>query len=441
MSETVNAARGVGSILHVLDHSWPIVSGYSVRSRNLITAQHRAGQSILALTSALHELDDPHSCDAEVDGVSYLRTPITGALGHLALRGHWPIAREMMSVRLLRRRILQLIETYPISLIYAHSPALCGLAALQAAHRKGLPFIYEIRAFWEDAAVDQGRTTVRSLRYRLTRGLESYVARRADAVSAIARPMLQDLRDRGLPPEKLFHVPNGVDADEFVPLKRDEELARKLNPQNAVVFGFFGSLYRYEGIAWLISAVSQLQSRGQQIKLLIIGAGEEEATIREAVSRHAASEYVSVLPRVSHGEIKKYYSITDVMVFPRLRVRLTELVTPLKPLEAMSMEKPVLASDVGGHRELVQHQVSGLLFRSEDVAEFCQQATRLIASPELRRQLGKQGRELVRREWDWKMVAQRYQRIYDFALQRTHTRNRAFRGASWAFSASGRRKS
>ena len=75
-----------------------------------------------------------------------------------------------------------------MSIIYAHSPALCGLAGLQAARKRGLPFVYEVRAFWEDAAVDQKRTSVTSLRYRLTRGLESYVAKQADAVSAISQP-------------------------------------------------------------------------------------------------------------------------------------------------------------------------------------------------------------------------------------------------------------
>ena len=423
----------------MLDHSWPIVSGYSVRSRNLIAAQHRAGQPIIALTGPLHELDDRQSCDVEVDGVSYLRVPITGTFGRLAVTGRWPIAREIESVRLLRRRILEVIDRYPISLVYAHSPALCGLAGLQAARRKRIPFVYEIRAFWEDAAVDQKRTTARSIRYRLTRGLESYVARQADAVSAIAQPMLRDLRDRGLPPEKLFHVPNGVDANQFVPRECDRELARKLNPENDVVFGFFGSLYHYEGIAWLVGAVSQLRARQQRVKLLVVGAGEEEAVIRAAICRHDASGYVSVLPRVSHSEIMKYYSIVDVMVFPRLRVRLTELVTPLKPLEAMSMAKPVLASDVGGHRELVQDEVAGLLFQSENIVDFCDRATRLVASPELRRQLGERGRDIVLREWDWKMIAERYQRVYEFALRRQQRRLSAFRTVGWALSA-GRRK-
>ena len=160
-----------GSVLHVLDHSWPILSGYSVRSRDLVTAQHRLGQPIMVVTSPLQQLDDPSAADVTVDGVSYARTPVRGAIAKAALHRRWPCVREWQIVRLLRNRILQVIDTYGIDTICAHSPALCGLAALQAARRRNLPFIYEIRAFWEDAAVDQERTRTTSLRYRLTRGL------------------------------------------------------------------------------------------------------------------------------------------------------------------------------------------------------------------------------------------------------------------------------
>jgi len=409
-------------VLHVLDHSWPVLSGYSVRSRNLITAQYKLGQPILVVTSPLHQLDDLTASDVTVDGVLYRRTPIAGTLARPALQHRWPVVREWENVRLLRNRILQLIDSQPVSLVYAHSPALCGLAGLQAARMRGLPFVYEIRAFWEDAAVDQNRTSARSLRYRLSRGLESYVARHADAVAAIAQPMLDDLAQRGLPAAKLFHVPNGVDADRFTPLARDERLAGSLGLDDGLVFGFFGSLYRYEGVGWLIRAAAELYSRGNRFKVLIIGGGEDEQAIGNAIRDYDAAGYIRTINRVSHDEIERYYSVVDVMVFPRLSVRLTELVTPLKPLEAMSLKKAVLASNVGGHRELVEHDDTGLLFRSEDISDFCHQAERLISSPALRRQLGERGREMILRDKDWKVLARRYQGIYEFvAKQRGST--------------------
>lgn len=407
-----------GCVLHILDHSWPVLSGYSVRSRGLINAHHRANLQVVAITSPLHELDDVKSCEVTIDGVSYLRTSIPGGLAGSAVRRRWPLIREWQTVQLLRNRILQVIDSRPVSLVYSHSPALCGLAGLQAARKKALPFVYEIRAFWEDAAVDQKRTTASSLRYQLTRRLEEYVANRADAVSAIAQPMLEDLRARGLSSKKLFHVPNGVDSNQFAPLPRDQELAEHLGVQDNIVFGFFGSLYRYEGIAWLIGALSELRSRRRDFRVIIVGGGEDEAAICQAVQEYHAEEYVDIFSRVSHEEIKKYYSIVDIMVFPRLSVRLTELVTPLKPLEAMSLQKAVLASDVGGHRELVQHERTGLLFRSGSISDFCCQAERLLNSKCQREQLGKAARQAILREWDWKIISQRYRNIYEFVLQR-----------------------
>src|SRR5271165_1662118 len=236
------SGTSTGSVLHVLDHSWPVLSGYSIRSRNLITSQHRLGQAIVVITGPLHQIDDPDASDTVLDGVDYRRTLVAGTLERSAVQRRWPVLREWVTVRCLRDRILELIDAEAISIVYAHSPALCGLAGLQAARRRGLPFVYEIRAFWEDAAVDQRRTRTTSLRYRLARALEDYVAGRADAVAVIAQPMLADLRRRGLPAEKLFHVPNGVDADRFSPLARDEQLANRLGLDDTPVFGFFGSL-------------------------------------------------------------------------------------------------------------------------------------------------------------------------------------------------------
>jgi len=412
-STTVGDSRPV---LHVLDHSWPVLSGYAVRSRNLIAAQQRLGESLRVVTGPLHQLDDPTPTELIVDEVPYARTPITGYFASAALRGRWPLVREREVVRLLRNRILELIDSHSVRIVYAHSPALCGLAALQAARRRGLPFVYEIRAFWEDAAADQKARNVSQLRSRLTRELETFVVQRADAVAAIALPLLADLESRGVPADKLFHVPNGVDADRFVPKRGTESVRQEFGLGNDPVFVFFGSLYRYEGISWLIRAMAELRRRGHKFELLIIGRGEDQAAIRDAIQEVQAGDYVHTVDHVPHDQIGRYYSIADIAVYPRLSIRLTELVTPLKPLEAMALKIPVLASSVGGICELVEHERTGLLFEPENIADFCSQAERLILSPSLRESLGERGRDFVLQERNWSIVAQRYQRIYEFVL-------------------------
>jgi glycogen(starch) synthase len=404
-------------VLHVLDHSWPVHTGYSIRSLHLIAAQYRLGLRPQALTGPLQVVDDPKATETVVENITYRRTPYRGKFSELAISRRWPGLREAAVVRLIRNRILELVENDPVDLIHAHSPALCGLGALQAARSKGIPFVYELRAFWEDAAVDQNKTSTRSLRYRLSQKLEDYVVHRADAVVGISQSILDELKKRKTDPAKLFHVPNGVDVEKFSPISRDEALAAKLGLGSEPVLGFIGSLYRWEGVAWLVRAVAELRRRGTACKLLIVGDGEEMPAVREAVRELNAGEFIQVLGRVPHDDIQRYYSVVDVLVYPRHSIRLTELVTPLKPLEAMALGKAILGSDVGGIRELVQPEKTGVLYRADSVEDFCVQAQRLLSQTSLQRKLGEEARQFILREKDWKVLAQRYIDVYDFAIR------------------------
>lgn len=405
-------------ILHVLDHSLPLRSGYSIRSRSLIKGQRNAGLFPQAVTGPLHQVDDPGAEETIIDGVRYHRTPLTSAWQKQLLGARVPLLREMTVVRLLRERIVQLLKAEPFDIVHVHSPSLCGVAALGAAATQRIPVVYEIRAFWEDAAVDQGKLTAGSGRYVVSRRLEGYVARRAHAVVGIAKHILEDLRARGISSGKLFHVPNGVDTEYFTPSPRDAELAAKLGLADEPVLGFIGSLYRYEGLAWLVRAAAKLRATGASFQILIVGHGEEENDIRKAVRELRAQDYVRMIGEVSHDQVRQYYSLIDVMVYPRRSIRLTEITTPLKVLEAMAQAKPVLASNVGGIRELVGDETTCcLLFPPDDVEAFCEHAKRLIYDEHVRRELGEKGRKLVLREKDWNLQAHRYITVYDFAAR------------------------
>jgi PEP-CTERM/exosortase A-associated glycosyltransferase len=402
-------------ILHVLDHSSPLLSGYSVRSHGLMAAQKQIGYFPEAVTSPLHQLEDRGALDTTIDGLCYMRTRVAGGFRRGALKWRIPVLREMAVVGLIRERISDLLDTQHFDIVHAHSPSLCGLAALQAASARGLPLVYEIRAFWEDAAVDQKKIEVNSMRYRMSRRLEQYVVLRANAVVGIARHILEDLRGRGVDSAKLFHVPNGVDSSRFTSLPRDAELASRLGLSDGPVLGFVGSLYRYEGIAWLVRAAAQLRRQGVLFQILIVGHGEEMLEIQEAIRETKAQAYVKMTGQVSHDQVHRYYSLMDVMVYPRRSVRLTELTTPLKPLEAMALGKAVLASDVGGIRELVEPEVPCLLFKPDDMGDFSRQAKQLICDAQFRRDLGERARQMVHRDKDWKVQARRYEAVYAFA--------------------------
>jgi PEP-CTERM/exosortase A-associated glycosyltransferase len=409
-------------VLHVLDHSLPILSGYSIRSKSIVENQRKLGHQVQVVTGASHQLDDPSAQDTELNGIRYSRTALNRHVTTRAIAHRWPLLREFSAVWLLRNRILALLHENSVDVIHAHSPSLCGLAAWYAAKVQQRPFVYEIRGFWEDSAVDQNRIKRTSLRYHASRWLEEFVVRRADAVVGISRNIVDDLKTRGIDPAKLSYVPNGVDAVFFPPRQRDAELAGRFGIRgDEIVLGFIGSLWRFEGISWLVQAAAQLRRRGSRFRLLIVGHGEEAPAIARRIKELAAENFVVFCGRVANEEVHRYYSLMDILVYPRLRMRLTDKVTPLKPLEAMAQGKAVLGSDVGGIRELVQPEKTGLLFEPEDVDDFCRQAERILTNADLRRRLGDEGQETVIREREWKLLVRRYDSVYANAIRYRQT--------------------
>lgn len=413
------STRGL-RVLHILDICLPLLTGYTIRSRDIIHGQRTLGMEPSVISSPVYNLRANDSADAVIDGVSYKRTPITGLLA-LPIRKRWPVLKELAAIKLLQDRIVQELRSGAYDLVHAHSPAICGIAGLRAARQCKLPFVYEIRAFWEDAAVDQNKTGQKSLRYKASRALEQHVVENADAVVAIAQPLLSDLKERGIASEKLFYVPNGVDLERFKPLLRDQKLAAELGiAEDVPVMGFIGSFYYFEGVSWLVRAAAALHRSGISFKLLIAGHGEDAENLRQAIADEDAAAYILYVGKVDPAQIQRYYSLVDVMVYPRHSSRLTELVTPLKPLEALAQKKAVLGSDVGGIRELMNNGNGdiGLLFKPDDIDDFCRQATLLLTARGAREVIAENGYQYALSERDWRQNAKRYIAVYDYARQR-----------------------
>ena len=333
-----------------------------------------------------------------------------------AIRGRWPILREASVVRLLKHKIETLMSAQRFDVIHAHSPSLCGLAAWKAIRFRNVAFVYEIRSFWEDSDLNHSHSLSRRLRYYSGRTLEGFVVRRADAVVGIARSILAELEARKVPRTKLYHAPNGVDIERFKPRIRDAALAAELGVDGIPTLGFLGTFFPWEGVPWLVSAAVRLRQKGVLFKLVIIGDGADATEVQTAIRVTGSSDYISFLGRVPNDQVERYYSIMDVVVYPRRSARITELVTPLKPLEAMALGKAILGSGVGGIRELIEPTITGMLFEPGNIEDFCQQAARLLQQPELRRTLGEQARLTVLTEGDWRNVARRYEIIYKAAI-------------------------
>ena len=388
-------------ILHVLDHSLPLHSGYTFRTRALIEASRRRGWETVHLTTPRHYTEGPDPETA--DGLVFHRTPKpTGGL---------PIVSEIRATTKALDRLVA--ETKP-DIIHAHSPVLTALAAGGVARRHKLPLVYEIRAFWEDAAVGNGTGREGSLTYRGTRALETWACRRADAVGAICDGLLGDLRKRGIAPGKLFTIPNGVDLAQFgQPLPRDTALAARLGfADDAEVIGFIGSFYDYEGLDDLIAAMPALVAVRPKLQLLLVGGGPMADALAAQAAASPAASRIHFIGRVPHSEVDRYYSLIDVLVYPRKAMRLTDLVTPLKPLEAMAQEKLVAASSVGGHRELIEDGVTGTLFAPDDPAALATAVARMFAERADWPRRRAAGKLFVQTERNWDVSVANYAPVY-----------------------------
>lgn len=398
-------------ILHVLDHSLPLHSGYAFRSAALIREQRRMGWRTAHLTTPKHTNPGPDF--EETDGLAFYRTPaIFAALNRI------PVLGEMGLVAAAARRIVEVSAIERPHLLHAHSPALNGLACLWAARTLHLPVVYEVRGFWEDAAVSHGTTADGSWRYRASRALESMVLRRCDAVTTICDGLRRDMLARGLPAEKITIVPNGVDPEEFaVGGPADPQLRAKLRLTDRTVLGFLGSFYDYEGLDLLLAALPRLLARRPDLAVLLAGGGPAEAALQQQCHALGLNDHVRFVGRVPHSEVQKYYDLVDIFVYPRHAMRLTETVTPLKPLEAMARGGIVLASDVGGHRELVRDGETGQLFAAGDVEALVEGVLDLLRRQDAWPQLRQRARLFIERERTWQAAAQGYGRAYGHALR------------------------
>ena len=392
-------------VLHVLDHSIPLHSGYTFRTLALLREQRRLGWETFHLTSPKHSA--PGGAEDTVDGWHFYRTPApTGA--------RLPGLAEAALMTATQQRLLEVARQVRPHILHAHSPVLNAMPALRVGRELGIPVVYEVRAFWEDAAVDHGTTTEGSLRYRLTRRLETHALRKAAHVFTICEGLRKDIAGRGIAASKVTVIPNAVDIDKFEPGGTpDAALKSRLGLQDAVVLGFIGSFYAYEGLDLLLAALPALLQQRPDARVLLVGGGPQEAALKAQAQQLGVADKVVFTGRVSHADVQRYYDLIDVLTYPRHSMRLTELVTPLKPLEAMAQGRLLVASDVGGHQELIRHGETGMLFRAGSADALAAAVLDLLARSEQWPVLRAAGRRFVERERNWAVSTSHYKPVYE----------------------------
>lgn len=408
------AGRRPGAILHIVTDALPSTSaGYTIRTQEVAVAQRDAAHLDPHVVTRIGFPVTAGAIDGRqlvtVDGIPYHRLlpwVMPGRADTVAEQGLKHAARLVTEVR---PSVLHAASNY--------SNALTALALRDATH---LPVVYEVRGFWEDTWLSRhsagaGAATASDLRhsdrYVRSRALETHCMRAADLVVTLGEAMRDEIAERGIDPAGILIVPNGVSSEFLQPLPDPTALKSQLGIEDGEhVVGLVSSLVAHEGIGTLLAAVKILGDRGVRTRALIVGDGPE----RGALQRQAAELGLDAIftGRVPMTKVRDYHAVLDVFVVPRTPDRVCQLVTPLKPVEAMASGLPVVVSGVRALGEIIQDKVTGLQFPPLDAEALADALQLLLGNPELRRELGANAKQWVARDRTWEHNAARYRDAY-----------------------------
>jgi len=415
------------AVLHYVFNCWPDEVGYSIRTHAIATQMARQGVRVSVARQALHGVGTGQGtrlklqAAMEHEGVAYLNLPESVAQ---QAGGGLPISSRLDKIGFFRRmRGRHLLSGYAHwlnetagkpALLHAHTPPEVALDGAVMAKSMGIPLVYEVRGFWGlSRAVEYGIP----IPERLAVAADARAARGAKCVVAICQGIADLLVRGGIPANKVHVVPNGVEMSRFPPLERDAALAERLGLTGRVVFAYATNVRKMEGIQTLIRAWPEVKRRVPEAVFLLLGDGQYLPALQAQAKAIGLDDSFRFLGRVPHREMRSYYSLFDVFIVPRIPEPVCQLVTPLKPLEAMAMGVPVLSSDVEAMKEIVADGETGLLFRAGDPVSLADACVTLASNATLRTTLAERARQWVAAERDWGALVGHYRGIYAEALR------------------------
>jgi glycosyltransferase involved in cell wall biosynthesis len=397
-----------GRPLHIVTDALPSTSaGYTIRTQEIALAQRAAGMDPHVATRIGFPVTAGHidgRAEVDVDGITYHRLlpwVMPGRMDTIAEAGLRHAARLAAALR--------------PSVLHAASNFQNALVALALREATGLPYVYEVRGFWEDTWLSRHGSTaalIESDRYVRSRALETHCMTSADLVVTLGEAMRDEIIARGVPADKVIIVPNGVSQDFLQPLPDAGDLRARLglkDDEHAV--GVVSSLVAHEGLGTLLEAVKILRERGVAARALIVGDGPERGALERQAAELGLSDAIFT-GRVPPSQVRSYHAVLDAFVVPRTPDRVCQLVTPLKPVEAMASGLPVVVSDVRALGEIITDDETGLRFPPLDAGALADRLERLLGDAPLRRALGENARAWVARDRTWERGAERYRDAY-----------------------------
>jgi phosphatidyl-myo-inositol dimannoside synthase len=405
-----------GRVVHLLKESRPYLSnGFTSRSHQTLLAERGAGLDPVVIT----ELGFPRS----VVGADFAPVEDVGGIPHHRLDtgidyGRVPADRWLEDFAWYAYRRIREIRPAAIHVSSGRRGFETALVALALREKTGIPVVYEVRSFFETTWTAEPEVEEDSEVYRRRLAVEEMCMREADAVLTLGTAMRDELVSRGIPADRIGIVPNGVDLGAFAPRERDQELAAR-HRINRPTFGYVSNMdHRREGQEVLIKAASLLKERGVDAQCVLVGGGARVEGLRKLAQLYDVVDRVVFTGPVDHEDIAAHYALIDVFVVPRVRERAATYVTPLKPFEAMAMERPVVVSDLPALAEIVEAPQRGRVFEPGDAAGLADAVQVLLADPEERQRLGRAGRDWVERERQWSHNGPRYRAVYEEVVER-----------------------
>ncbi|MFC7457052.1 glycosyltransferase [Brachybacterium sp. GCM10030267] len=392
-------------VFYLLHNSLPHNSaGYATRTHGLLSELNHIGWDVDGVTRLGYPYDMPGK--AEIPDVPMHE--VVGNVDYRRLLRSREIEKKNPLFHYTERysgALLDLAKRERPAILHAASNHWNGLTAVKTARLLGLPSIYEVRGLWEVTRGSRNPEWARSNMFQYIARMEADAAKGATRVFTITEALREEMISRGVDAEKIRVVPNGVDTSRFTPISRDEELASALGVAGKTVIGYVGSVLDYEGIELILEAAEVLNRTREDFHVLIVGDGAELERFTAWVQEHELDHVITFTGRVPHEEVENYYSLVDITPFPRLPLPVCEMVSPLKPFEAMAMGKAIVASDVAALKEIITPGLNGFLHEKGSVESLIEQLTRLLDDKELTRTIGAQSREWVETHRDWKQLA------------------------------------
>jgi glycosyltransferase involved in cell wall biosynthesis len=404
-------------VLHVLYQSLPHESGSTIRSRDIVASQKDIGIETIIITSPFQE---PKNCKKRyeiIEGVKYYRTfrGHTRELHSQIYKGIAVRIKKLFRMPHFAYQIYKIAKKENINIIHAHATFYCALSSLAAARCLRIPILYEVRSLWEQRQLKYDKSLKAVIQVRIIRTLETLSMRLVDRVIVINSKLKKNLKTRGIKEKKISVVPNAVYFNRIP--HNQKSLIYK--PRESITFGYIGNIHSIEGLDGLIRVFGKLYKKGYPNRLLIYGNGSAHASLMDLIFELGISN-VKLMGGVIPAKISEAYDQIDIIVNPRKKSELTDTVTPLKPLEAMAYRKLVIASNVGGMRELINDRKTGLLFDADnfdEIAVLIEKVLFKMASNEIEKII-ENAYNFVKENKSWNVNSKIYKQIYYYLVRK-----------------------